>query len=210
MTGEVPPDEDAREPVEDATGQDDAGLEPEEQTGAETPSTSAEDSVAEPDAESDSDAAAQGDMSDAPADEPDEAGEPEEPGEDTPSASSRAARVSWRNRGSDRGAAEPDEVPYIDDRVSKVWVLLIVGVFVAILFYGLLFGKAGMLSPRTPEPTDTPVASATPIVTLSPAPSASSTPSSAPTITLAPSAAASGSPTTSTAGPTATPSAGST
>ena len=34
-----------------------------------------------------------------------------------------------------------DELPYVDDRVSKWWVGLIVAVFVVIFAYGLLFGS---------------------------------------------------------------------
>src|SRR5512141_3125625 len=38
-------------------------------------------------------------------------------------------------------AHSDEELPYIDDRASKIWVGAIVAVFVLILAYGLLFGK---------------------------------------------------------------------
>lgn len=112
-----------------------------------------------------------------------------------------------------RAAGAEDELPYIDDRVSKVWVLAIVGVFLLILAYGLLFGKAGMFVPATPSPSPSPTASPTlsisptprtspssspsissspstsgsPAVTPTPAPSASATPAPTPSTTAAPS-----------------------
>ena len=108
MTGEVPPDEDVREPVEDAPDQGEAGLEPEEPVGAETSSPPAEDSATEPDAEVDADAATEDDVPGAPADDADEPDASDEPDEDTPSASSPAKRGSWRKRGSDGGSPEPE------------------------------------------------------------------------------------------------------
>ena len=81
-----------------------------------------------------------------------------------------------------RGAASPqvtvaaeDELPYVDDRVSKIWVGAIVAVFVLILAYGLLFGKSGALTPPTPSPTPSP--SPTPTLSASPVPSVTPTPS---------------------------------
>ena len=48
----------------------------------------------------------------------------------------------------------PDDQPYIDDPVSKVWVGVMIGVFGLILAYALLFGHGGLLTPKpTPEPT---------------------------------------------------------
>jgi hypothetical protein len=83
-------------------------------------------------------------------------------------------------------AHSEDDLPYIDDRASKVWVAAIVAVFALILAYGLLFGKSGALTPATPSPTPTAVPTAT--ATASPAPSASITP--VPSITPAPSVTA--------------------
>lgn len=89
-----------------------------------------------------------------------------------------------------RGAASPqvavaaeEELPYVDDRVSKIWVGAIVAVFMLILAYGLLFGKSGALTAPTPSPTPSP--SPAPTVTASPAPSPSLT--AAPSITIQPS-----------------------
>ena len=81
------------------------------------------------------------------------------------------------------GAARSDEeLPYIDDRASKIWVGAIVAVFALILAYGLLFGKSGALTPPTPSPTPSPVPTAT--ASASPAPSASLT--AAPSVTITP------------------------
>jgi hypothetical protein len=74
-----------------------------------------------------------------------------------------------------RAVAPEDELPYIDDRLSKIWVGAIVAVFALILAYGLLFGKAGALTPATPSPTPSP--SATPTLSASPVPSVTATPS---------------------------------
>ncbi|HEY8134610.1 MAG TPA: hypothetical protein VIF08_01120 [Candidatus Limnocylindrales bacterium] len=81
-----------------------------------------------------------------------------------------------------RAATAEDELPYIDDRVSKIWVVAMVAVFALILAYGLLFGKAGALTPPTPSPTPSP--SPTPTLSATPVPSASQTP--APSITITP------------------------
>ena len=75
-----------------------------------------------------------------------------------------------------------DELPYIDDRASKVWVAAIVAIFALIVAYGLLFGKGGALNPPTPSPTPSPTPTAT--ATHTPGPSPSTTP--APSITTAP------------------------
>jgi len=100
-------------------------------------------------------------------------------------------------------ATAVDELPYVDDRVSKVWVALIAAVFALILIYGFLFGGGGILTPTLPpEPTDSPVPSVsatprpsrTPSVSGtsgtsgSPATSPSLTPSSTPVLTGTPSA----------------------
>ncbi len=109
---------------------------------------------------------------------------------------SRAATSSVRD-----ASTSEDELPYVDDPVSKYWVLAIVGVFLLILAYGLLFGKSGALTPPTPSPT--PSSSPTPTLSASPVPSGSLTP--APSITILPSGSAPV-PSVSAVSPTAAPS----
>ena len=91
-----------------------------------------------------------------------------------------------------KAAQAEEELPYIDDRASKVWVLALVGIFVLILAYGLLFGHGGMLSPATPSPAPSPTPS--PTLSASPRPSTSATPAgtqhSGPPLTPAPSVTA--------------------
>ncbi len=101
-----------------------------------------------------------------------------------------------RTRGAE-GTAGPatraggtDELPYIDDAVSKLFVGAIVLVFAGILLYALLLGKGGALSP---PPTDRPTREPTPVVSISPSPVGSVRPSG--------SAGASGSPSASPSGP---------
>ena len=96
----------------------------------------------------------------------------------------RQADESARKRDGASRKAE-DELPYVDDRVSKIWVLLIVGTFAAIFAYGLLFGQAGMLTPGptpTPSPSPTPIASPTavPSATPTPSPTAATSPATSP------------------------------
>jgi hypothetical protein len=79
------------------------------------------------------------------------------------------------------GAVE--ELPYIDDRVSKIWVLLIAATFAAIFAYGILLGRGGLL---VPDPTPTPVPSPTPVVTPSPLPAETPTPGASPTPAASP------------------------
>ena len=79
-----------------------------------------------------------------------------------------------------RAVAADGDHPYVDDRVSKVWVALILLVFTGILLYGLLFGRAGMLSSPSPSPSPTPSQSPTPSVTTSPSPAVSPSPSASP------------------------------
>ena len=104
-----------------------------------------------------------------------------------------------------------EELPYIDDRVSKVWVALIVAVFAGILLFGVLFGRAGMLT-TTPSPTATPIPSPSPTATATtpptPSPVSSPTPEVSPSPESSPSPAGSPSPTGSPSpagSPTATP-----
>ncbi len=118
-----------------------------------------------------------------------------------PTAAVSAARGTT---GGGRGTAgkpttpgTPDDQPYIDDPVSKVWVGVMIGVFGLILAYALLFGHGGLLTPKpTPEPTLAPSASPS----VAPSASAGASPSVAPSASVAPSvsptAGASASPST--------------
>lgn len=80
-------------------------------------------------------------------------------------------------------AAPVDELPYVDDRVSKFWVVLIAAVFASIFIYGLLLGRGGIL---TTSPLPEPSASRPP--TTSPGTVVS--PTLRPTVTLRPSGTA--------------------
>jgi hypothetical protein len=94
---------------------------------------------------------------------------------------------SDRSRTTVAGAPAPavarrtDTLPYVDDRVSKVWVALIAIVFAAVFAYAFLGGKAGLLT-KTPSPSPTPSATptASPSPTVSPSPGAT-TPGVSPT-----------------------------
>jgi hypothetical protein len=63
-----------------------------------------------------------------------------------------------------------DQAVHVDDRISKLFVVATVVVFLLILLNGLLLGRNGLLSPA---PTPTPVASATVAPGASPSGSAS-------------------------------------
>jgi hypothetical protein len=90
-------------------------------------------------------------------------------------------------------AHEAEELPYVDDRVSKVWVALIIAVFAAIMLYGLLLGRGGLLVGSSPEPTPTPELSPSPQV--SPSPDLSPSPGLSPSPAVSPSPAGGPSPT---------------
>ena len=90
-----------------------------------------------------------------------------------------------------------DELPYVDDRVSKIWVALIGLTFLGILLYGLFLGTGGFLNPPTPEPTEPP---ATPALSASPAPTGTPAATGTPDATGTPG-------TTATPGATGTPAA---
>jgi hypothetical protein len=129
---------------------------------------------------------------------------------------SAAAMAPGGRRGRDR--QQPKNAPvlpsvseqavHIGDRASAVFVIGVVGVFVAILLYGLLLGGngfvTGLLATPTPIVTAAPVATDSPAVSQSAAPSASG--SDAPS--AAPSAAASPSVAPSAASPSSAASAG--
>ena len=85
-----------------------------------------------------------------------------------------AKPTAGRRVDDDRVGREPaDELPWVDDRASKIWVALIVGVFGMILLYGILLGDAGVLTPvasPTPATPEAPISTPTgPARTTSPA-----------------------------------------
>ena len=118
----------------------------------------------------------------------------EEPIDDQPQPRAKRAGAPRPSEVRSRVGGE-DELPYVDDRVSKLWVALIVAVFGAILVYGLLFGKAGMLTPATPSPTPRPSASPTAVPTASPVATPTHSPSPTATPTASPTATPTASPT---------------
>ena len=200
MTGEVPPD-DKNAPQDGELEPQDGAPEPEETAAADAGDTDGEAAAAtrEP---SDADDAAD-DADDEEDEEDEEDDEDEEDEEDAAPAGATAATAAaattaaaGRRRASrtpapvtdarSRTTTGEEEIPYIDDRVSKIWVGAIASIFVLILLYGLLFGKSGMFSP--PPPTDEPLPTDTPVPSLTAAPSTS--PSASPSITIVPSLSA--------------------
>jgi hypothetical protein len=73
-------------------------------------------------------------------------------------------------------ARRTETLPYVDDRVSKVWVALVALAFAAVFAYALLGGQAGLLT-RTPSPSPSPSLTVSP--SASPSGSASASPSAA-------------------------------
>jgi hypothetical protein len=71
-----------------------------------------------------------------------------------------------------------DQAVHINDRASAVFVLAMIGVFVAIFGYALLFGQGGFVTNLLP----------TPVVTPAPTPVPSAAPTAAPTIAPTPAA----------------------
>ena len=106
------------------------------------------------------------------------------PRADLAAAAGAAGAKTAASRGRQTRTATPapaiDELPYVDDRVSKIWVGLIVAVFAAIFIYGLLLGRGGILT-TTPSPE--PTASRPP----SSSPSTVPSPSVRPSVTAGPS-----------------------
>lgn len=76
--------------------------------------------------------------------------------------------------------ATASQLPYVDDRVSKLWVALVALVFAGILGYAFLGGKGGYLT-RTPSPSPTPSATASPSATGSPSATPTATTTAGPT-----------------------------
>lgn len=140
--------------------------------------------------------------------EPEEEGEAfEESEEDTfgPSAAPAAPAARRRERGRPSLRAAPvapsvsEQAVRVNDRASAVFVLGMVGVFVAILLYGMLFGHSGFVTGllATPTPSPTPVVTVSPSASTSPAasesPVVSESPSASPAASTSPAASASSS-----------------
>jgi hypothetical protein len=66
---------------------------------------------------------------------------------------------------SDQG---PDELPYIDDPVSKWWIAIIVAVFALIFAWAILFGAGGLFEGVLTSDDPTPTPEATVVATLAP------------------------------------------
>jgi hypothetical protein len=91
-------------------------------------------------------------------------------------------------------AARTDELPYVDDRFSKIWVAAIVGVFALIFLNAIFLGNGGILT-TSPSPSPVVTQSASPSASppaspsTSPSPSPSGTPSASPDASPSPSGA---------------------
>jgi hypothetical protein len=117
-------------------------------------------------------------------------GEDQDVTDELPVAATTTAAAAARKKGAaSKGApaAAPSvaqEAVHVQDRASAWFVIITVGVFVAILGYGLLFGHNGLVSGMlaTPKPVATVPASVEPSVAPSVAPSVepSTAPSDAP------------------------------
>jgi hypothetical protein len=110
-------------------------------------------------------------------------------------AERRAARTTGKT--AQLAPTPSQQAVHVEDRASRFFVLIAVGVFVLILLNALLLGHGGLLAPvKTPAPI--PVASAGPSAASPPpsaapsaAPSASASAGASPSVTIAPSPAAS-------------------
>jgi hypothetical protein len=85
-------------------------------------------------------------------------------------------------------AAIPERAIRVDDRISKVFVLLTVGIFAVILLNGVFFGVGGVF---TPFVSPTPQLTASPSVSVSASPSASGSVAPSASGSVAPSASGS-------------------
>lgn len=177
MTGEKPADDEALEPDTEPTEPE--AMEPEEATDANVADAdadaelNAEDSVETPEP---SETAGEEDLETRP---------PEDAPPGAPFAATRASeRLSGPTRpavvpeAKARAVASEEELPYVDDRVSRYWVIAIAAVFLLILAWGIFGGKAGLLS--APRPTEEPLPTNTPALSTAPSAPASVTPSVAP------------------------------
>jgi hypothetical protein len=86
----------------------------------------------------------------------------------------------------------PDRAIHINDRASKVFVLLAVAAFAVILLNGMLFGVGGAFTPYvSPSPSPSPSPSVSALPSSSASPSSSGSPSPAASGSAAPSVSAS-------------------
>lgn len=121
-------------------------------------------------------------------------------------AAAPAAAASAPRRGKGKAAPVPQAAPpsvseqavHVDDRFSSWFVIAMVAIFVAILAYGVLLGRGGIITDvlATPKPV--------PTITIAPSPTATPTAAPSASASAAPSAAPSASP---SAAPSATPAA---
>lgn len=129
---------------------------------------------------------------------------------ETPPVVAPSKPAASRDRAAKPATTAPiaDELPHADDRVSKLWVGLIVATFIVILIYGLLFGRGGVLTPQpTEEPTDSPAPSVllTPSPVRTPGPSVTLGASGSPQGSLTAAPSSSPAPTSTSVSPTAPP-----
>ncbi|TAM74864.1 MAG: hypothetical protein EPN50_03175 [Chloroflexota bacterium] len=110
------------------------------------------------------------------------------PARQAPTLAPRAGEAK-RRRARDRStpaavapALEPETLPYIDDPVSKWWVIVIAATFVAIFAWGIFLGRGGIFTPL-PTPSPIPTLTAAPSASPTPSPSSSATPTPTPTPT---------------------------
>ena len=110
------------------------------------------------------------------ADEPEPESEPEpEPTAGAIGRPSASVAVGRPGTGPSSAASPSDIAVHIDDRISAVFVLAAIAVFVGILLFGILVGTGGVLTPvATPTPSVSP--GPTSSVGTSPGPSAPPSP----------------------------------
>ena len=128
-----------------------------------------------------------------------------------PAAPARSARPTKTDRGRAKAPATAPAVQppvetlrYVDDVVSKRWVVVICAAFAAVFLYGILLGTGGVLTPyHSPTPQPTPAPSAAVSATPAASSAVSAAPSASVEVSAAPSEAPSAVP---SAAPSATPS----
>ena len=98
------------------------------------------------------------------------AGPAEQPREQ-PSTSPRPAKAP-----SGPGTPASEELPYIDDPVSKWWIAIIVAVFVLIFAWAILFGAGGLFDGILGSDDPSPSPEATLVATMEPTQAPSTTP----------------------------------
>jgi hypothetical protein len=109
------------------------------------------------------------------------------PEDDLPPVGSSAARAEQTNEHastsphpakapSGPSAPASDELPYIDDPVSKWWVAVVVTVFALIFAWAILFGAGGLFDGILGSDEPTPTPEATVVATMEPTQAPSATP----------------------------------